>query len=62
MHGTHTGAFTLPDGTVLPPTGRPIAMRYVEIFWVDGSGRIERVHLYSDRLELYVQVGVPDAH
>lgn len=58
LHGTHTGALALPDGTVVPPTGRAIVVRYVEIFWTDDSERVERVHLYADRLELLEQLGV----
>lgn len=53
MHGTHTGDLTLPDGVVRKASGKSISVHYVEIFWVDDTGHVERVHLYSDRLDLY---------
>ena len=38
--GTHTGPFTLPDGTQLPPTGKRVEIRGMEL--VQGARREDR--------------------
>jgi predicted ester cyclase len=55
--GTHTGPLQLPDGTELPPTGRPVKMRGMELVKV----RDEKVvvdNLYYDNLTIAAQLGL----
>ena len=56
--GTHTGPLTLPDGTVLPPTGRRLEVRGMEIVRVGPDGRIVLNTLYYDNLAVAIQLGV----
>jgi steroid delta-isomerase-like uncharacterized protein len=54
---THTGPFRLPDGTVLPPTGRHLRFTCVSIF----EGRDDKcaAHTgYYDTAPMMVQLGV----
>lgn len=60
--GTHTGSLVLPDGRELPPTGRRIEVRGMELCVVDGDGRLTVNTLYYDNLAVLVQLGlVPEA-
>jgi ketosteroid isomerase-like protein len=56
MTGTQTGPFLLPDGRVLEPTGRRIAVRTTCSTFVE-DGRIKTHREYFDQLELYSQLG-----
>lgn len=58
LMGTHTEPFERPDGTVLPPTGRTIEIRYMEIFWAEGD-QVGPVHLYVDPTEISRQLEPP---
>ena len=42
--GTHTGPLTLPDGTVLPPTGKRVEVRGMEVVRVGPDGKIVAQH------------------
>lgn len=55
--GTHTGPFSLPDGTELPPTGKPVEIRGMEFVEVR-DGRIVNRHLYYDYLAVAAQFGL----
>lgn len=55
--GTHTGPFLLPDGTELPPTGRPVEIKGMEFVRVR-DGEIVTRHLYYDYLVVATQFGV----
>src|SRR5262249_15051617 len=44
--GTQTGPLTLPDGSVLPPTGKRVEVRGMEIVRVDAEGKIVLNTLY----------------
>ena len=55
--GTHTGPFVLPDGTELPPTGKPVVIRGMERVKVRDGQIVDR-HLYYDYLAVAVQFGV----
>jgi steroid delta-isomerase-like uncharacterized protein len=58
---THTGPFELPDGTVLPPSGRQIALRGMEFVQMR-DGKIVVDNLYYDNLSVMAQLGlVPEA-
>ena len=55
--GTHTGAFLLPDGTQLPPTGKRVEIRGMEIVRVR-DGKIVLNTLYYDNLAVAAQLGL----
>ena len=55
--GMHTGAFLLPDGTQLPPTGKRVEIRGMEIVRVR-DGKIVLNTLYYDNLAVAAQLGL----
>ncbi len=55
--GTNTGPFTLPDGTQLPPTGRRVEIRGMELVRVR-DGKIVVDNLYYDTTAILVQLGL----
>ena len=57
FEGTHTGPFPLPDGTELPPTGRRVEIRGMELVQMR-DGRIVVDNLYYDNLASLVQLGL----
>lgn len=56
--GTHTGPLTLPDGTVLPPTGNRVEIKGMEVVRVGPDGKIVLNTLYFDNLAVAAQLGV----
>jgi steroid delta-isomerase-like uncharacterized protein len=59
--GTHTGSFRLPDGTELPPTGKTVEIRGMEVVRVR-DGKIILNSLYYDTMAVAVQLGlVPES-
>jgi steroid delta-isomerase-like uncharacterized protein len=59
--GTHTGSFRLPDGTELPPTGKRVEIRGMEVVRVR-DGKIVLNSLYYDTMVVAVQLGlVPES-
>ena len=59
--GTHTGPFRLPDGTDLPPTGKRVEIRGMELVQVR-DGKVILNTLYYDNLAVAVQLGlVPES-
>jgi steroid delta-isomerase-like uncharacterized protein len=54
---THTGPFQLPDGTVLPPSGRQVALRGMEFVQMR-DGKIVVDNLYYDNLAVMAQLGL----
>ena len=59
--GTHTGEFALPDGSRLPPTGKRVEIRGMEIVQLR-DGKIVANNLYYDTMAVAVQLGlVPQA-
>jgi ketosteroid isomerase-like protein len=56
--GTHTGPVTLPDGTELPPTGRRIEVRGMELVRVR-DGKVVLDNLYYDNTAVAAQLGLP---
>jgi len=59
--GTHTGSFRLPDGTELPPTGKRVEIRGMEVVRVR-DGKIVLNSLYYDTMAVAVQLGlVPES-
>jgi steroid delta-isomerase-like uncharacterized protein len=55
--GTHTGPFLLPDGTELPPTGKPVEIKGMELVQVRDAKIVNR-HLYYDYLTVAAQLGL----
>ena len=55
--GTHTGPFRLPDGTELPPTGKQVEIRGMELVQVR-DGKIVLNTLYYDTMAVAVQLGL----
>ena len=59
--GTHTDPFRLPDGTELPPTGKRVEIRGMELVQVR-DGKVILNTLYYDNLAVAVQLGlVPES-
>jgi steroid delta-isomerase-like uncharacterized protein len=56
--GTQTGPFLLPNGTVLPPTGKRVEVRGMEVVRVGPDGKIVLNTLYYDNLSVAVQLGL----
>jgi predicted ester cyclase len=54
---THTGPFQLPDGTELPPTGRKVELRGMELVEVR-DGKIVVDNLYYDNMAVLTQIGL----
>ena len=55
--GTNTGPLPLPDGSIMPATGRAVRVRGCDIATVTG-GVIVRHHFYYDQMELLTQLGL----
>ena len=55
--GTHTGPFRLPDGRELPPTGKRVEIRGMEVVQVR-EGKIVLNALYYDNLASMAQLGL----
>jgi ketosteroid isomerase-like protein len=60
MVGRNTGDMYLPDGQVIPATGKQVRVRSVDIATVK-DGRIVRHDFYFDQLELMSQLGLMQA-
>jgi steroid delta-isomerase-like uncharacterized protein len=58
FEGTHTGPFLLPNGTVLPPTGKRVEVRGMEVVRVGPDAKIVLNSLYYDNLAVAVQLGI----
>ena len=55
--GTHTGFLPLPDGTELPPTGKRVEIKGMELVQVR-DGKIVVDNLYYDTLAVLGQLGL----
>jgi predicted ester cyclase len=55
--GTHLGPFTLPDGRVIPPTGKTITLELVTFARVE-NGQFVEEKLVFDNLSFLQQLGV----
>ena len=55
--GTHTGPFALPDGGQVPPTGKRVELRGMELVRVR-DGEIVVDNLYYDNMAVAVQLGL----
>jgi len=57
FEGTHTGPLVLPDGTELPPTGKRVEVKGMELVRVR-DGKIVVDNLYYDNLAVAAQLGL----
>ena len=57
FRGTHTAPFPLPDGTQLPPTGKRIEIRGMELVQMR-DGKIVVDNLYYDNVASMIQLGL----
>jgi predicted ester cyclase len=55
--GTQTGPFSLPDGTQLPPTGKRLEIKGMELVQVRDR-KIVIDNLYYDAMAVLVQLGI----
>lgn len=55
--GTHSGPFTLPDGSQVPPTGQQLQIRLVSVF-ESKDGKIVAHRSYFDTLPTLMQLGL----
>jgi steroid delta-isomerase-like uncharacterized protein len=55
--GTHTGPFLLPDGTQLPPAGKRLEIKGMELVQVR-DGKIIIDNLYYDAMAILAQFGL----
>ncbi len=55
--GTHTGPFLLPDGSQLPPTGKRVEVRGMELVQMH-DGKIVVDNLYYDSMAVLAQLGL----
>jgi len=55
--GTHTGSFSLPNGTELPPTGKRVEIRGMEYVQMR-DGKIVADNLYYDTMAVLAQFGL----
>ena len=55
--GKHTGPLVLPDGTELPPTGKRVEVKGMELVRVR-DGKIVVDNLYYDNLAVAAQLGL----
>ena len=55
--GTHTGPLVLPDGTELPPTGKRVEVKGMELVRMK-DGKIVVDNLYYDNVAVAAQLGL----
>jgi len=55
--GMHTGPLVMPDGTELPPTGKRVEFKGMELLRFR-DGKIVVDHMYWDNMAAVVQLGV----
>jgi steroid delta-isomerase-like uncharacterized protein len=59
--GTHTGPLVMPDGTEVPPTGRRVEFKGMELVQLR-DGKVAVHHSYWDNMALIRQLGLlPEA-
>ena len=57
FEGTHTGVLPLPDGSEVPPTGKRLKIRGMELVQMR-DGKIVVDNLYYDNLAVLTQLGL----
>jgi ketosteroid isomerase-like protein len=57
FHGTHTGPLSLPSGETIPPTGKHVSVRGVDVVSYAG-GAVASHHAYFDQLQFLTALGL----
>ncbi|NMN98389.1 ester cyclase [Antrihabitans stalactiti] len=57
--GTHTEELGLPNGDVVPPTGRPLDITLAE-FWQFTDGKVSEYRVVYDQADFLTQLGLLD--
>jgi hypothetical protein len=57
FHGTHTGPLSLPSGETIPPTGKRVSVRGVDVVSYAG-GAIATHHMYFDQVQFLTALGL----
>ena len=57
FRGTNSGPLSTASGEVLPPTGRRVSVRGVDI-QTHGAGSVSAHHIYFDQVEFLTQLGL----
>jgi ketosteroid isomerase-like protein len=57
--GTNTQPLEMPDGTSVPPTGKQVRIRSIDIATI-ADGKVVRHDFYFDQLELLTQLGLTE--
>ncbi len=61
MTATHTGPLVMPDGTELPPTGKRIEIKGMNLVQLR-DGKVAVFHMYYDNMAMAGQLGLlPEA-
>ena len=55
--GTNTGNIAMPDGNIIPPTGKSINLRNV-LIWEFQDGKVKSVKNYLDMMTMMSQLGL----
>jgi steroid delta-isomerase-like uncharacterized protein len=56
MEGTQTGPYTTPDGTVMPPTGKPVHVRGVDFLMFNAAGRLRELVVVHNEQDFVTQL------
>lgn len=55
--GTHKGPLPGPEGQMIPPTNKPVVVKNVSVYRVQG-GKVTEVREYFDQLGFMMQLGL----
>jgi predicted ester cyclase len=56
MEGTQSGPFSLPDGTVLPPSGKKVKVRGIEFLEFDKTALLKEVVVVQNQHDFVAQL------
>jgi uncharacterized protein (TIGR02246 family) len=57
FRGTNSGPLPAPSGEIVPPTGRRVSVRGVDV-QTHGAGGVSAHHIYFDQIEFLTQLGL----
>jgi steroid delta-isomerase-like uncharacterized protein len=57
VSGTHTGPLETPTGEAVPPTGKRVRVREIDLATVE-NGKVTSHRFYFDQMELLAQLGL----
>lgn len=60
FRGTNSGPLRAPSGEIIPPTGRRVSVRGVDV-QTHGAGGVSAHHIYFDQVEFLTQLGLMPA-